>query len=63
MSKLAISRHHTAYFVFGKPDNPKDPKYEQRLANHEKYKARYEALQWMMEGLEDGPLMYDWGRR
>ena len=54
-------RHHNAYFVFGMP-NEGEKKYEERKAKHLKYKAHYETLMWMMEELEGGPKMFDWGR-
>ena len=60
---LVCIRHHNAFYVLGAPNNPEDGSYKKHMEIHEKYKARYEGIKWMMEGLEDGPLMYDWGRR
>eukprot|EP01031_Cornospumella_fuschlensis_P028956 gene28956-34946_t len=59
-----IDKHHTAFFVFGHPGEDKTAKnYNKRLAVHEKYLKQYEALMWMMEGLEPGSMqLFSWGR-
>lgn len=62
IDKLAVEWHHAAEFVFGAPD-PKDRDYKQRMDTHSKYKAQYETLVWMIEGLgEHGPQLFTWGR-
>ena len=60
IDKMAIEWHHNAFYVFGMPNKgPRD--YEKRAEIHSKYKAKYEALKWMMEDLHLGPMLFEWG--
>eukprot|EP01035_Chromulina_nebulosa_P038243 gene38243-51655_t len=61
VDKIAVEWHHTAFFVFGKPNDVSSSDYKTRLDIHEKYLRKYESIQWMCE---EGDLMkkfVSWG--
>eukprot|EP01031_Cornospumella_fuschlensis_P028732 gene28732-34684_t len=63
IDKMAVEWHHNAFYVFGHPGPDTTAKdYEKRLDLHQKYVKQYEALMWIMDGLEPGSVkLFSWG--